>query len=461
MTTTLPDRRPPSGARTLRVGASLKPLALITSLLVALGYSAYPAACGNDDLKAIGSEGYAPMAYGDHPTLDELTALGRKIFFDPSLSASGKQACASCHDPAHAFASPNALPVQRGGPNLDRTGFRNTPSLRYVHAPVAFTEHFLKSEVSGGSDDEGPTGGRTWDGRVSTGHEQALMPMLDANEMANADTAEILARLRQTAYADDFRKAVSRPNENVFDTPDEAIIWLTVALEAFEQSRPEFHPFTSKFDAYLNDQVDLTPKEKRGLALFNDVKKGNCASCHNDDRKNPTDRLPIFTDFGYVALAVPRNRALAANADPKFFDLGLCGPLRSDLKKKTEYCGMFRTPSLRNVALRQRYFHNGRFASLREVLDFYVTRDIHPAKWYPAQAGQAPGFDDLAPQYWGNVYKGIPFAPLPGNRPRLNAREIDDIVAFLGTLSDGFVIKPAPRRTTPRRTLAATGPGAR
>ncbi|MDP1171507.1 hypothetical protein Q6304_27570, partial [Klebsiella pneumoniae] len=92
---------------------------------------------------------------------------------------------------------------------------------------------------------------------------------------ANTSKAEIAARLARTPYAKAFAEAVSPPGENVFDDPDSAVLWLTVALENFEQSRADFHPFSSKFDAYLRDQATLTAAEQRGMAIFNDMKKGN------------------------------------------------------------------------------------------------------------------------------------------------------------------------------------------
>jgi len=419
----------------LKYGAVAALVATVLALPIALSY-----ACSGEALPEIGTELYHPLAYGDRPTVEDLQALGRQIFFDPSLSASGKQSCASCHDPRHAYGAPNRLPVQPGGPNLDRLGFRNTPSLTYLHSPVAFTEHFYESEPGNSNgDDEGPTGGRTWDGRVDTGHDQALMPLLDPNEMGNRDPRELLGHLTHAAYAARFKALLSAPGENVFDDPKASVAWMTVALEAFEGSAPDFHAFTSKYDAYLRDEVELSPAELRGLALFNDMKKGNCASCHTSSHKNPAGHLPLFTDFGYVALAVPRNAALPANRDPGFHDLGLCGPLRKDLATRPEYCGLFRTPSLRNVARKQSFFHNGAMHSLRDVVAFYATRDTDPAKWYGRDAAGKPlRYDDLPEAYWANVNADAPFKPLPGGRARLNAREIDDIVAFLGTLSDGY-----------------------
>jgi cytochrome c peroxidase len=421
-------------------------------------------ACTNNVPELSGTDTHFPMMYGDRPTLEQLAALGRKMFFDATLSASGKLACSSCHDPSHAYGPPDARVVQAGGVAMDRFGFRNAPSLRYLHSPVAFTEHFYEAEPTGSKDDQGPTGGRTWDGRVNTGHDQALMPLLDPNEMANASKEELFARLRKAGYAEEFQAAVSAPGEDVFADPESSLVWMTIAIEAFEQTAADFHPFTSKFDAYLRDEVDLTPAEQRGMSLFNDMKKGNCASCHPSMHKSPENHFPLFTDFGYVALAVPRNRDLPANRDPGFFDLGLCGPLRTDLKDHAEYCGLFRTPSLRNVALRKSFFHNGAMHSLRDVVSFYATRDIQRRRWYrDAQGRKSDVFDDLPASYHANVNTDPPFKPRADGRPRLSEREIDDIVAFLGTLSDGYrsptgaARKPAGRRVASIRTTGPLG----
>ena len=414
-------------------------------------------ACTNNVPELSGSDTHFPLMYGDRPTVAQLAALGRKMFFDANLSASGKLSCSSCHDPSHAYGPPDARVVQAGGVAMDRFGFRNAPSLRYLHSPIAFTEHFYEAEPTGSKDDQGPTGGRTWDGRVNTGHDQAMMPLLDPNEMANASKDELFARLRKAGYADEFQAAVSAPGEDVFADPESSLVWMTIAIEAFEQSAADFHPFTSKFDAYLRDEVDLTPAEQRGMSLFNDMKKGNCASCHPSMHKSPANHFPLFTDFGHVALAVPRNRDLPANRDPNFFDLGLCGPLRTDLKDHAEYCGLFRTPSLRNVALRRNFFHNGSMHSLRDVVSFYATRDTQRRRWYrDAQGRKSDAFDDLPERYHANVNTDPPFKPRADGRPRLSEREIDDVVAFLGTLSDGYQVPAGDARRTASRSVAST-----
>src|SRR5262249_49951125 len=136
-----------------------------------------------------------------------LTELGRKIFFDPSLSASGKLACASCHDPKFAFGPPNALPVQFGGADMKQAGGRAAPGLTYRQATPQFTEHFSESEDEGDeSIDNGPTGGLTWDGRVDSGAEQAKLPLLAANEMANAGPADVAAKVKRAPYAAELRR---------------------------------------------------------------------------------------------------------------------------------------------------------------------------------------------------------------------------------------------------------------
>ena len=133
---------------------------------------------------------------------------------------------------------------------------------------------------------------------------------------------------------------------------------ILLSLEVFQQSPKDFYPYDSRYDAWLRHKGELTAREQRGLSLFNDPKKGNCASCHPNQIRQGA--FPQFTDFGYAAVGLPRNKAIPANADRHYYDLGLCGPLRTDLQDKKEYCGMFRTPTLRNVATRRVFFHIAR-----------------------------------------------------------------------------------------------------
>jgi cytochrome c peroxidase len=190
-------------------------------------------------------------------------ALGRQMFSDPSLSASGKMSCASCHSPRDAFGPPNALPVQLGGADLRRSGTRAVPSLEYLQAAPAFTEHFFDNDDEGDeSVDNGPTGGLTWDGRVDRDRDQARSPLLSPFEMGNADAAAVVAKVRQASYAGALREIYGT---GVFDDTDKAFAGIVEALEVFQQDYRAFYPYSSKYDAYLAGRATLTEQEARGL----------------------------------------------------------------------------------------------------------------------------------------------------------------------------------------------------
>ena len=373
----------------------------------------------------------AEAPYAHKPDVPRLTALGRALFFDTGLSASGRVSCASCHDPAYAYGPSNAAPVQPNGVRR-ATGFRATPSLRYLHSVPPFSEHHHDNDGDD-SIDMGPTGGRTWDGRVDSAHEQARLPLLSPDEMGNASPQAVIAKLRRAPYAAQLRDVFGA---DVFERGTAAFDAALMALEVFQESAPDFYPYTSRYDAVLRGQAELSAQEARGLALFDDPAKGNCASCHLSARK-PDGAYPLFTDFGHIAIGVPRNPAIVANADPRFFDLGLCGPLRRDLADRAEDCGRFRTPTLRNVAVRRSFFHNGAMHTLEDTVRFYAQRDTDPARWYGREPdGSARHFDDLPARYHGNVNTEAPFGAPPGAAPALSEAEIADVVAFLKTLTD-------------------------
>ncbi len=384
---------------------------------------------------------YAPATNGTTPSAAALATLGRALFFDPLLSSSGKVACASCHDPGFAFGPPNALPVQLAGADGATQGLRAAPTLRYLQTLPAFTEHYFDNDGDD-SQDRGPTGGHAWDGRADSAHAQARLPLLSGSEMANASPRDVVERLSNSRHAGDFRRAFG---ERVFASPDRAFDATLMALEVFMQSPGEFYPYSSRYDAVLRGRARLSEQETRGLHLFEDPAKGNCAICHPSAPASD-GAFPLFTDFGMVALGVPRNPALSANRDPAFADLGLCGPLRSDFASHGGYCGMFRTPTLRNVAIRRSFFHNGAFANLREVLRFYASRDVQPERFYPRDArGVVRKFDDLPPRYQANVNVEPPFGRRVGEPPALTETEIDDVISFLRTLTDADARLALPR----------------
>ncbi|MFT3700514.1 MAG: cytochrome c peroxidase [Kofleriaceae bacterium] len=319
------------------------------------------------------------------PPPAELAQLGSVMFRDTSLSHDKSLSCASCHDPAHAFA-----------PTTEHEGLRQAPSLRYLQAVPQFTEHFVDPELDNG-EDQGPAGGLTWDGRAKSLHDQALVPLMGPDEMANTSQKDLVATLAKAPYAEQMKQMFG---DDLFGNDNNVVKALLLSLEVYQQTPDEFYPYSSKYDHVIHGKAALTPQEARGRALFDDPKKGNCQRCHPD-----TGVAAPFTDFGFVALGVP--------ARGKAIDLGLCGPRRTDLASHSEYCGKFRTPSLRNVATRKRFFHNGSVTSLRDAVKFYAARDLKKA--------------DLPAQYRGNL------EPID---VKLTDAEINDIVAFLGTLTD-------------------------
>jgi cytochrome c peroxidase len=376
------------------------------------------------------------------PTDGSRIALGRTIFFDPGLSDPPGTSCASCHAPERAFSGNHGSSIgvaQGSRPN--HFASRSTPSLLYLRYVPRFHFHQDDDAIQPSA-----VGGFFWDGRADSISELVRQPLLNPDEMNNRDSAQIALKIAGSRYAADFRREFGE----VTDDPEATVIALGDALEAFLTS-DDMAPFSSKYDAYVRGDAKLTSLEARGLKLFKDPDKGNCVSCHRiyDTSKNPERSL--FTDFGYDAVAAPRNRFIPANADPEHFDLGLCG--RRNTRTPTEdeaWCVNFRTPSLRNVAIRQSFMHNGVFKRLRDVVAFYATRATNPMRWYESGVK----FEDVPPRYRGQVnVNAIPYNRRAGDDPALTDADVDAIVAFLGTLTDaayrerpGTAARPTIRR---------------
>jgi len=227
------------------------------------------------------------------------------------------------------------------------------------------------------------------------------------------------------------------------------------------ESGMQNHPLTPMTDPNLVRVLQRQTKSKVGLIAYDVIAKGpqavrdRIAVLRNEgvrmavaDAVSDADLyvlgeacadLKLITGGSGIALGLPRNLAIPANVDPNYYDLGLCGPLRTDLSNKPETCGLFRTPSLRNVARRQVFFHNGVVNRLEDAVRFYATRDTQPEKWYPRSAdGTTHKFDDLPPQYLGNVENKPPFGGPVGAAPVLSESDVADLVAFLNTLTDGW-----------------------
>ncbi|QHC37247.1 methylamine utilization protein MauG [Komagataeibacter xylinus] len=354
--------------------------------------------------------------------------LGGDLFHDPRLSASGHMSCSSCHQDNAAFAQGNDLSVQPGG-------HRAVPSLMYLQAVPQFSEHFHDSEDEADeSIDNGPTGGLTWDGRADTAQGQASIPLLSPYEMANASPQAVVRRANAAGYG-------ARLHALLQSLPDDALARFTLIAEAlatYQQDARLFYPYSSKYDAVLAGRAHLSAREAQGLALFERADKGNCASCHVS-APGHDGTPPQFSDYGLVALGVPRNEAIGLNRNPAYYDMGLCGPDRTDFMGRGDYCGLFRTPSLRNVALRHVFFHNGVIHTLRQAVAFYALRDVRPALWYPTgPGGRVQIYNDLPVRYHANINMDPPFGPRPDGQAALSDDEIDAIVVFLHTLTDGY-----------------------
>ncbi len=320
------------------------------------------------------------------------------MFFDKSLSGSGMQACSSCHDPDHAYAPANALDVQPGGKTLSLSGTRAVPSLRYKERLPPYSDLL---ENPDGVSTPGPGGGFTQDGRAATLAEQVKIPLLSANEMANRDGADVVAKIRASAYAELFQQAFGA---DIFSNPDAAFEKAGEALQAFQMEDYSFHPYSSKYDLMAGNKIggSLTPAEARGFTVFSDAKKGNCFACHYNGA-GLGGSVAMFTDYSYSAIGVPRNPAIPANRNPKYFDLGLCSRPDHPARSNKQYCGMFKTPTLRNVATRRVFFHNGQIKSLKDAIRFLQHARYESATLVPSVHGVVQKFDDLPPR----VFEGI------------------------------------------------------
>ncbi|MGA7118769.1 MAG: cytochrome c peroxidase [Polyangiaceae bacterium] len=360
------------------------------------------------------------------PALTVREKVGKSIFLDATLSNPPGTSCASCHDPDMAFSGDNGS--ESGVARGSRPGHfarRNAPSVMYLKYVPPF--HFALED----DDDveESPFGGLTWSGRANTVAEFARLPLFDADEMNNASDAEIARKLRASPYAADL----AREFPSALETPASAMKALGEALHAFLTSET-MSPFTSKFDDFLRGKIQLSPLEMRGLTAFENRAKGACNHCHQMYAHSNRPESSRFTTYAYDAIGVPRNRAIAANADAKRYDLGLCERAQKEVPSSdAKWCGFFRVPSLRNVAVRKRFMHNGVFSKLRDVVAFYATRSTNPDRWYPHGAQ----FDDSPDRYRRNVNTlSLPYNRREGEPPALDDADIDAIVAFLQTLTD-------------------------
>ena len=366
------------------------------------------------------------------PVRTALQDLGEKIFNDTNLSEPRGTACVSCHTPSTGFANLNGSRIGVPLGSLP-TSFGSRSVMQNSYS--SFTPPFGFRVLNGDTD---PIGGLFWDGRADTLAQQAQKPFLATNEMNNKDGASVVAKIAAGPYA---KIMTDLYGKDIFNNPTLAFTRVGEALAAFE-STTRFQSFSSRYDDYIAGRVKLTPAEDNGLKVFMDPVKGNCASCHSMNPKSVKPADNLFTDFAHYATGIPRNKAIPANANPSYFDLGLCGPNRTRPALSAnvpasvsieKFCGTFKMPSLRNVGERQVFMHNGVFSSLRDVVSFYATRDSNPQRWY----GPSGVPNDLPLAYQPNIVRDrVPFNRAANAGPALTDKEIDDVVAFLKTLSD-------------------------
>jgi cytochrome c peroxidase len=358
-----------------------------------------------EDLQGSSEAGISKVSVAER-ALTQKQALGKKLFFDKNLSTPIGQACADCHSPETGFGNPNAgYPVSQGV-HKERFGNRNDLPAAYA----AFSPKFHYDANEGLY-----VGGQFWDGRAADLAEQAKGPFLNTLEMANPDEKSVVAKVHESEYAGLFREVFGAA---AFNDPNKAYDMIAEAIAAYEKSG-ELNQFSSKYDLYLAGKVALNEQERRGLELFEDEEKGNCAACH-PSQPGADGTPPLFTDFTYDNLGAPKNPENPFYYLPKkfnpsgvdFVDFGLGGVLN-----KPSENGKFKVPSLRNVAKTAPYLHNGIFKNLRQVVVFYNTRDVGP--WPPPEVRMNVNRDEL-----GDL--------------GLSEQETDDIVAFMQTLTDGY-----------------------
>lgn len=343
---------------------------------------------------------------GQDSILNSREKLGKLLFFEESLSTPPGQDCGFCHDPAAGFSNPEYdLPVSRGAQE-GCYGNRNDMTAAYA----AFIPPLQKNQETGEW-----VGGLFWDGRANSLFDQAQGPPLNPLEMANPNRAAVTEKLKALPYAGLFTEVFG---EGAFDDTLKAYQNMAHAMVAYMKSE-EVCSFSSKYDFWLQGKTELTETELRGLALFESKDKGNCISCH-PSKSGKDGSPPIFSDFTYDNLGIPKNPEnpfyqLPVEFNPEgfeFIDKGLGQVVGDHLQN-----GKFRVPTLRNIAITNPYMHNGIFKTLHQVISFYSTRDM--GIWGSPEIPETVNREEL-----GNL--------------KLTNREIDDLVAFLKTLTDGW-----------------------
>ncbi|HWR37270.1 MAG TPA: cytochrome c peroxidase [Clostridia bacterium] len=278
----------------------------------------------------------------DNPPTVETIALGRRLYYDTSLSIDNTVSCATCHDPERGFGDPKPVSTGVNG----KTGVRNSPT---VFNSAYYTTQF-------------------WDGRAASLEKQAEGPVENPVEMAHTLKGVERRLSADPEYRAEFEKA--------FGSGPITFEMVGKAIASFERTVVSGD---SPFDRwyYGHDERAVSDSVKRGFALFRDTKKGNCANCHTVE-----DKHALFTDnkFHNIGVGVDGERLT---------DQG-----RFQITNQDADRGAFKTPSLRNIALTAPYMHDGSHQTLKSVLDFYIggtnsnphlDKQIHPLGFLTGQ----------------------------------------------------------------------------
>jgi cytochrome c peroxidase len=340
----------------------------------------------------------------DNPQSPEKIALGQKLFFEGRLSADGTVACATCHDPARAFTDGRPASIGIHG----RTGQRN--------APTVLNALYNKTQF--------------WDGRAKTLEDQAAFPLINSVEMGQPSLEAAVARIADVEeYEQAFRKVFGRP----VNGPD-----LVRALAAYERSLVSFD---SPFDHFVaGDKNAIDDAAKRGWELFNT--QARCNKCHalTEDKRDVSNF--IDNDFHNIGIGIIRHDVVAlarkaeklvASGDSAAIDRAALQTEMSALgrflvTKKDADTASFKTPNLRNVLVTGPYFHDGSQETLWDVIDHY---------------NKGAGLN--------NPWLDEDIQPLA-----LTERDVDDLVAFLASLTSPEYKELGVRELERQRALSKT-----
>ncbi|ETA82615.1 cytochrome-c peroxidase [Youngiibacter fragilis] len=359
--------------------------------------------------------------------LTPMETLGKMIFFDTDLSANSMMSCATCHAPEVGYTGPDAIvndtTVVYPGAISTRFGNRKPPTAAYGgESPVLYFDETEELWI----------GGMFWDGRA-TGWtlgdplaEQAQGPFLNPLEQAMPNARTVCVKVALSDYAGLFEEVWGSGSLDYKKDVTGTYERIARSISAYEKS-DEVNPFSSKYDFYLKGEAELSELELEGLNLFNG--KAMCSACHISEGEQP-----LFTDFTYDNLGIPRNEDNPFYDMPKkwnpdgeeWTDVGLGGFLMAAGYPEEVYepeLGKFKVPTLRNVDLRpyegfvKAFGHNGYFKSLEDIVEFYNSRD--EGDWPEPEYAATMNSDEL-----GSL--------------GLTPHEVDAIVEFLKALSDGY-----------------------